>query len=129
MGECDTHPAALPCPGTCIPGARGSLQAPAVRAIVSLRSCSQELSPDNERALHTSFHQLIMEQSSLIEADLELQERSRGKALQPQPGQAGDSVCVQGHPSAWASCVTCQCRGQSIRRSLLMPWPVQSKAV
>ncbi|XP_014743013.1 PREDICTED: transmembrane channel-like protein 6 isoform X2 [Sturnus vulgaris] len=42
-------------------------------------SDGQELSPDNERALHTSFHQLILEQSSLIEAglELELQERSR----------------------------------------------------
>lgn len=110
---------------------RGSLQAPAVRATLSLCSCSQELSPDNERALHTSFHQLILEQSSLIEADLELelQERSRGKALQPQLGQAGDSVCAQGRASAWASCVTCQCCGQSIRGSLLMPWPVQSRAI
>uniref|UniRef100_A0A8C3UQG0 Transmembrane channel-like protein n=1 Tax=Catharus ustulatus TaxID=91951 RepID=A0A8C3UQG0_CATUS len=44
---------------------------------------------DNERALHTSFHQLILEQSSLIEADLELelQERSR------EPGQGEE------HPS------------------------------
>ncbi|RMB95196.1 hypothetical protein DUI87_28183 [Hirundo rustica rustica] len=42
-------------------------------------SDGQEPSPDNERALHTSFHQLILEQSSLIEAglELELQERSR----------------------------------------------------
>lgn len=55
---------------------------------VSLCSFSQEPSPDNERALHTSFHQLILEQSSLIEADLEmeLQERGTGKALQSQPG-------------------------------------------
>uniref|UniRef100_U3KCD2 Transmembrane channel-like protein n=1 Tax=Ficedula albicollis TaxID=59894 RepID=U3KCD2_FICAL len=58
-------------------------------------SDGQELSPDNERALHTSFHQLILEQSSLIEAglELELQERSRGKALQPQPEQGEE------HPS------------------------------
>lgn len=63
---------------------------------MSLCSCSQEPSPDNESALHTSFHQLILEQSSLIEAglELELQERDRGKVLQPQPGQAGVSVCV-----------------------------------
>lgn len=42
-------------------------------------SDAQEPSPDNESALHTSFHQLILEQSSLIEAglQLELQERSR----------------------------------------------------
>lgn len=65
-------------------------------------SDGQEPSPDNERALHTSFHQLILEQSSLIEAglELELQERDRGKALQPQPEQVGDSVCAQGHPPA-----------------------------
>lgn len=79
-----------------------ALQAPGVRFTMSLCSCSQEPSPDNERALHTSFHQLILEQSSLIKAglELELQERDRGKALQPQPGQAGDSVCAQGHPLA-----------------------------
>ncbi|XP_030920144.1 transmembrane channel-like protein 6, partial [Geospiza fortis] len=42
-------------------------------------SDGQEPSPDNERALHTSFHQLILEQSSLIEAglELEMQERAR----------------------------------------------------
>ncbi|XP_063032116.1 transmembrane channel-like protein 6 isoform X2 [Melospiza melodia melodia] len=42
-------------------------------------SHGQEPSPDNERALHTSFHQLILEQSSLIEAglELEMQERTR----------------------------------------------------
>lgn len=104
MGECD-----LPrCPA--VPRYDGlrprTLQAPGVRATVSLCSFSQEPSPDNERALHTSFHQLILEQSSLIEAglELEMQERARGKALQPQPGQAGDSVCAQGCPSAWASC-------------------------
>ncbi|XP_053850738.1 transmembrane channel-like protein 6 isoform X2 [Vidua macroura] len=46
-------------------------------------SDGQEPSPDNERALHTSFHQLILEQSSLIEAglELELQERGRGRNL------------------------------------------------
>ncbi|NWS29481.1 TMC6 protein, partial [Polioptila caerulea] len=48
-------------------------------------SDGQEPSPDNERALHTSFHQLILEQSSLIEAglELELQERSR----EPRQGE------------------------------------------
>ncbi|KAF4797435.1 Transmembrane channel-like protein 6 [Turdus rufiventris] len=69
-------------------------------------SDGQELSPDNERALHTSFHQLIMEQSSLIEADLELelQERSREPpacldtrdacaVAWPEPGQGEE------HPS------------------------------
>ncbi|XP_050837305.1 transmembrane channel-like protein 6 isoform X1 [Serinus canaria] len=45
---------------------------------VSLCSFSQEPSPDNERALHTSFHQLILEQSSLIEADLEMELQERG---------------------------------------------------
>uniref|UniRef100_A0A8C3UJY4 Transmembrane channel-like protein n=1 Tax=Catharus ustulatus TaxID=91951 RepID=A0A8C3UJY4_CATUS len=52
---------------------------------------------DNERALHTSFHQLILEQSSLIEADLELelQERSRDACAVswPEPGQGEE------HPS------------------------------
>uniref|UniRef100_A0A8B9MY15 Transmembrane channel-like protein n=1 Tax=Accipiter nisus TaxID=211598 RepID=A0A8B9MY15_9AVES len=43
--------------------------------------------------MHTSFHQLIQEQSSLVEAvlELEMQARGRGKALQPQPGWDGDS--------------------------------------
>ncbi|NXB98993.1 TMC6 protein, partial [Orthonyx spaldingii] len=54
-------------------------------------SDGQEPSPDNERALHTSFHQLILEQSSLIEADLELelQERDRDACAVawPEPGQ------------------------------------------
>lgn len=61
--------------------------------------CSQEPSPDSEGALHTSFHQLIQEQSSLVEASLELemQTRGRGKALQPQPGWDGDHMCAQGH--------------------------------
>ncbi|XP_051490968.1 transmembrane channel-like protein 6 isoform X2 [Apus apus] len=42
----------------------------------------QEPSPDMEGALHTSFHQLIQEQSSLMEASLELemQERGRGRS-------------------------------------------------
>ncbi|XP_062362080.1 transmembrane channel-like protein 6 [Cinclus cinclus] len=69
-------------------------------------SDGQELSPDNERALHTSFHQLILEQSSLIEAglELELQERSRESpacsatrdacvVAWPEPGQGEE------HPS------------------------------
>ncbi|TRZ14414.1 hypothetical protein HGM15179_012705 [Zosterops borbonicus] len=69
-------------------------------------SDGQEPSPDNERALHTSFHQLILEQSSLIEAglELELQERSRespaylavpdARAVAwPEPGQSEE------HPS------------------------------
>ncbi|NXA94768.1 TMC6 protein, partial [Melanocharis versteri] len=42
-------------------------------------SDGQEPSPDNERALHTSFHQLILEQSSLIEAGLELELQERGR--------------------------------------------------
>ncbi|XP_074967258.1 transmembrane channel-like protein 6 isoform X3 [Phalacrocorax aristotelis] len=36
-------------------------------------SNSQQPSPDNEGALHTSFRQLIQEQSSLVQADLELE--------------------------------------------------------
>ncbi|XP_068065941.1 transmembrane channel-like protein 6 [Anomalospiza imberbis] len=69
-------------------------------------SDGQEPSPDNERALHTSFHQLIMEQSSLIEAglELELQERGRESPARlavpdacamawPEPGQGEE------HPS------------------------------
>ncbi|NXN48484.1 TMC6 protein, partial [Rynchops niger] len=43
----------------------------------------QEPSPDNEGALHTSFHQLIQEQSSLVEAGLELEMQARGR----EPGQ------------------------------------------
>ncbi|NXQ50227.1 TMC6 protein, partial [Catharus fuscescens] len=50
-------------------------------------SDGQELSPDNERALHTSFHQLILEQSSLIEADLELELQERSRVSWPEPGQ------------------------------------------
>ncbi|XP_050175336.1 transmembrane channel-like protein 6 isoform X7 [Myiozetetes cayanensis] len=42
-------------------------------------SDGQEPSPDNERALHTSFHQLILEQSSLIEAGLELEMEERDR--------------------------------------------------
>lgn len=66
---------------------------------MGLCPCSQEPSPDNEGALHTSFHQLIQEQSSLVEAvlELEMQARGRGKALQPQPGWDGDSACAQGY--------------------------------
>ncbi|XP_053816364.1 transmembrane channel-like protein 6 isoform X1 [Vidua chalybeata] len=69
-------------------------------------SDGQEPSPDNERALHTSFHQLILEQSSLIEAglELELQERGRESPARlavpdacamawPEPGQGEE------HPS------------------------------
>ncbi|NXQ01365.1 TMC6 protein, partial [Vidua macroura] len=52
-------------------------------------SDGQEPSPDNERALHTSFHQLILEQSSLIEAGLELELQERGR----EPGQGEE------HPS------------------------------
>ncbi|XP_057265594.1 transmembrane channel-like protein 6 isoform X1 [Pezoporus wallicus] len=40
---------------------------------------SEEPSPDNEGALHTSFHQLIQEQSSLMEAGLELEMQDRGR--------------------------------------------------
>ncbi|XP_030361877.1 transmembrane channel-like protein 6 isoform X2 [Strigops habroptila] len=41
--------------------------------------CVEEPSPDNEGALHTSFHQLIQEQSSLMEAGLELEMQERGR--------------------------------------------------
>ncbi|XP_075025347.1 transmembrane channel-like protein 6 isoform X2 [Calonectris borealis] len=60
-------------------------------------SDGQEPSPDNEGALHTSFHQLIQEQSSLVEAGLELEMQTRGRehpalpdtcaAAWPEPGQ------------------------------------------
>ncbi|KAM9537490.1 transmembrane channel-like protein 6 isoform 1-T1 [Guaruba guarouba] len=63
-------------------------------------SDGEESSPNNEGALHTSFHQLIQEQSSLMEAGLELEMQDRGRepsALQvppdtgatawPEPGQ------------------------------------------
>ncbi|GAB0197564.1 transmembrane channel-like protein 6 [Grus japonensis] len=44
-----------------------------------IESDGQEPSPDNEGALHTSFHQLIQEQSSLIEAGLELEMQAKGR--------------------------------------------------
>ncbi|KAM9280876.1 transmembrane channel-like protein 6 [Morus bassanus] len=44
-------------------------------------SNGQEPSPDNEGALHTSFRQLIQEQSSLVQADLELEMQERGRAF------------------------------------------------
>ncbi|NXA76327.1 TMC6 protein, partial [Thryothorus ludovicianus] len=56
-------------------------------------SDGQEPSPDNERALHTSFHQLILEQSSLIEAGLELELQETGRDacamawLEPRQGE------------------------------------------
>ncbi|KAM6194234.1 transmembrane channel-like protein 6 [Sarcoramphus papa] len=60
-------------------------------------SDGQEPSPDNEGALHASFHQLIQEQSSLVEASLELEMQARGRehpaspdacaAAWPEPGQ------------------------------------------
>ncbi|XP_058708384.1 transmembrane channel-like protein 6 isoform X2 [Poecile atricapillus] len=60
-------------------------------------SDGQEPSPDNERALHTSFHQLILEQSSLIEAGLELELQERGRDASavtwPEPGRGEE------HPS------------------------------
>uniref|UniRef100_A0A8B9GFI5 Transmembrane channel-like protein n=1 Tax=Amazona collaria TaxID=241587 RepID=A0A8B9GFI5_9PSIT len=59
-------------------------------------SDGEEPSPNNEGALHTSFHQLIQEQSSLMEAglELEMQDRGRGKAPWPQSGWDRDSVCA-----------------------------------
>ncbi|KAM4674715.1 transmembrane channel-like protein 6 isoform 3-T4 [Amazona ochrocephala] len=51
-------------------------------------SDGEEPSPNNEGALHTSFHQLIQEQSSLMEAGLELEMQDRGRepsALQVPP--------------------------------------------
>ncbi|KAM6118846.1 transmembrane channel-like protein 6 [Phoenicopterus ruber ruber] len=50
-------------------------------------SNGQEPSPDNEGALHTSFHQLIQEQSSLVEAGLELEMQARGRE-HPAPPDA-----------------------------------------
>ncbi|XP_064890267.1 transmembrane channel-like protein 6 isoform X1 [Columba livia] len=52
-------------------------------------SDGQEPSPDNEGALHSSFHQLIQEQSSLVEAGVELEMQARGRehpAHLPHPG-------------------------------------------
>ncbi|XP_041265163.1 transmembrane channel-like protein 6 [Onychostruthus taczanowskii] len=81
-------------------------QPPSITLLVpeGTESDGQEPSPDNERALHTSFHQLILEQSSLIEAGLELQERARESPAclatpeacamaWPEPGQGEE------HPS------------------------------
>ncbi|XP_030317956.1 transmembrane channel-like protein 6 isoform X3 [Calypte anna] len=42
-------------------------------------SNGQEPSPDSEGALHTSFQQLIQEQSSLMEASLKLEMQERGR--------------------------------------------------
>ncbi|XP_072737609.1 transmembrane channel-like protein 6 [Ciconia boyciana] len=50
-----------------------------LRVSEDTESDGQEPSPDNEGALHTSFHQLIQEQSSLVEADLELEMQARGR--------------------------------------------------
>ncbi|NXM68221.1 TMC6 protein, partial [Serilophus lunatus] len=57
----------------------------------------QESSPDNERALHTSFHQLILEQSSLIEAglQLEMQERDRDTCATAWPESSYSSAPLQ----------------------------------
>ncbi|KAM6297411.1 transmembrane channel-like protein 6 [Aegotheles albertisi] len=44
-----------------------------------IESDGQEPSPDNEGALHSSFHQLIAEQSSLVEAGLELELQAKGR--------------------------------------------------
>ncbi|XP_071620558.1 transmembrane channel-like protein 6 isoform X1 [Heliangelus exortis] len=59
-------------------------------------SDGQEPSPDSEGALHTSFHQLIQEQSSLMEASLEMEMQERGRetpAHMPPP-----DFCVIGSP-------------------------------
>lgn len=60
-------------------------------------SDNQELSPDNEGALHTSFRQLIQEQSSLAEAgtELELQERGRGHPAHLAPPDASASAWLE----------------------------------
>ncbi|XP_069655622.1 transmembrane channel-like protein 6 isoform X1 [Haliaeetus albicilla] len=50
-----------------------------IRVSEDTDSDGQEPSPDNEGALHTSFHQLIQEQSSLVEAVLELEMQARGR--------------------------------------------------
>ncbi|XP_057236439.1 transmembrane channel-like protein 6 isoform X3 [Malurus melanocephalus] len=50
-----------------------------LHVLESPESDGQEPSPDNERALHTSFHQLILEQSSLLEAGLEMELRERDR--------------------------------------------------
>ncbi|XP_071429488.1 transmembrane channel-like protein 6 [Pithys albifrons albifrons] len=62
-------------------------------------SDDQEPSPDNERALHTSFHQLILEQSSLIEAGLEveMEERDRESSALLGPPDA----CATAWPEPW----------------------------
>ncbi|XP_069728924.1 transmembrane channel-like protein 6 [Phaenicophaeus curvirostris] len=51
-----------------------------LRVAEDTESDGLEPSPDNEGALHTSFHQLIEEQSSLVEAGLELEMQARGRA-------------------------------------------------
>lgn len=90
------------------PGSTGSLGAgarapsPDAGAQLSLRSASpcprsREPSPDNEGALHASFHQLIQEQSSLVEAGLELEMQARGRGKAPRPGGMGTEY-AQGHP-------------------------------
>ncbi|KAM6050546.1 transmembrane channel-like protein 6 isoform 1-T3 [Chlamydotis macqueenii] len=49
-----------------------------LRVPENTESDGQEPSPDNEGALHASFHQLIQEQSSLVAASLELEMQARG---------------------------------------------------
>lgn len=77
MGECWLSTAGRTTPPTAVL----DLHLPHSRVGVSaLCPCSQEPSPDNEGALHSSFCQLIEEQSSLVAGaiEMELQERSRG---------------------------------------------------
>ncbi|KAM6403691.1 transmembrane channel-like protein 6 [Rhynochetos jubatus] len=70
-----------------------------LRVAENTESDGQEPSPDHEGALHSSFHQLIQEQSSLLEARLELEMQARGRehpdrlappdpcAAEPGPGE------------------------------------------
>ncbi|XP_065549690.1 transmembrane channel-like protein 6 isoform X4 [Lathamus discolor] len=59
-------------------------------------SDGEEPSPDNEGALHTSFHQLIQEQSSLMEAGLELEMQDRGR--EPSACQATPDTSATAWP-------------------------------
>uniref|UniRef100_A0A8C3PVH1 Transmembrane channel-like protein n=1 Tax=Chrysolophus pictus TaxID=9089 RepID=A0A8C3PVH1_CHRPC len=97
MGECGLSTAGR----TTRPRAVPELHVPHSRVGVSaLCPCSQEPSPDNEGALHSSFCQLIEEQSSLVAGaiEMELQERNREQGEQ-HPGYATTLRILANMPS------------------------------
>ncbi|XP_068770266.1 transmembrane channel-like protein 6 [Struthio camelus] len=90
-------------------------QPPAIALCVSedTESDGQEPSPCNEGAMHTSFHQLIQEQSSLVEAaagaELEMQARGReppSRPASPEPWATGQPQPARGEEHAGCSSAT-----------------------